>query len=283
MEQLRPQFEAFLKGRENRPEDEEAATRALERALVREGAALLAFKSYEIEPSGSYTHTSRDDIRFSRDFFLVGLGLRVGLPWDLQFDAFLPFGEEYRRDATGSRTTHGVGDPSFALSYHLLREQDWVPNVIATLDYKPAVGRNTTFNSATPVAIGSGFDSIGAGFTATKRRDPLVFFGGYSYLHNFDTTENGVELEPGADHVVRFGAAFAASPDTSLRASFNATFQESLRVNDVVTDRHKPIGTFELGGAMVLTERTVFDALVGIGVTNSAPDFRISVALPVRF
>jgi hypothetical protein len=165
----------------------------------------------------------------------------------------------------------------------MLRESEWIPNLFTSVSYKPDVGRNTTFLSATPVALGTGFTTLSAGLTATKRRDPLVIFGSYNFLHTFSERKNGVEADLGDDHNVRIGTIFAASPDTSLRAAFDLTFQDSLQFGELVIDRHKPIGIFEIGGAMVLTERILLDVVLGLGVTNSAPDYRIGIALPVRF
>jgi hypothetical protein len=283
-EELRPEFEAFLRDREKRrPEDDEAATRALERALVREGGALLPAGTFEVEPFFNYSHAERTEANFRRDAFGPGVEVRAGLPWHFQFSANLPYVVEYTNDASGSRTTHGIGDPTFSLTYQMLREREWVPNLFTTLNYKPDVGRNTTFLSTAPVAIGSGFTTLSAGLTATKRRDPVVVFGSYNFLHTFSERKNGVEVELGNDHNVRMGTIFAASPDTSLRAAFDLTFQDSIRVGDLVVDRHKPVGIFEIGGAMVLSERALFDVVLGVGVTNSAPDYRIAVALPIRF
>jgi hypothetical protein len=39
----------------------------------------------------------------------------------------------------------------------------------------------------------------------------------------------------------------------------------------------------ELGGSVVVTNSTAVDVQLGIGLTSNAPDFRITVALPIRF
>jgi hypothetical protein len=39
----------------------------------------------------------------------------------------------------------------------------------------------------------------------------------------------------------------------------------------------------ELGASIVLTGSMAVDVQLGIGLTSNAPDFRLSVALPIRF
>jgi hypothetical protein len=264
-----------------RPDEEASSNRALERALVREGAALLPFGTYELEPGFIFSSTNRDSFR--RDAFTAFLEGRFGLPAKLQLTANLPLILEDRRDPGGTRAAAGFGDPVLGLSYQALSEGPWVPTLITSVLYKPQVGRNTTFSSTTPVALGSGFHALGASITATKRRDPLVLFGSYTFFHNFEARKAEQETDLGDEHTVRFGTILAASPDTSLRASFDLTFQDDLRFAGRSIGESQTIGVFEVGGSVVLTDRTLFDLTLGLGVTRNAPDFRLNLSLPVRF
>jgi hypothetical protein len=264
-----------------RPDEEASSNRALERALVREGAALLPFGTFEIEPGFNYSHSSGDNLR--RDAFGAYLEGRFGLPQRFQLTVNAPLALEDRRDEGGVRTAAGFGDPVLALSYQALSEGPWLPNLIATVLYKPQVGRNTTFSSTAPIALGTGFHALGASLTATKRRDPLVLFGSYSFLHNFEARKSEAEADIGDQHTVRFGTVLAASPDTSLRAAFDLSFQDTLRFAGVRVGNSRPQGIFEIGGSIVLTDRTLLDLTLGMGVTSNAPDFGLNLSLPVRF
>ena len=265
-------------------DDEEDSNRALERALVRERGLLLSPGAYEIEPNFVYSHSDNNSAAFRRDAFGPGLALRVGLPWRSQLELALPYVFEQRRSGSVSTDSSGFGDWSVGVSHQLLSESKSAPGLIGAINYHAATGRNTVFKSATPVALGSGFDSVQAELVAMKRVDPLVFFGSYAFTHNFASNKNGVEVAPGNANGLRFGAILATSPGTSLRAAFNLIFYNKTKFGGIPrAGSDDPYGLIEFGGSAVLTESMALDVLVGAGVTHNAPDYRISVALPIRF
>lgn len=262
--------------------DEEDINRALERALVRERGLLLSPRTFELEPNFVYSHIS--NAGFRRDSFGPALVLRAGLPWRSQFEVALPYVFEHRRSDAVSTKSDGIGDLTFGVSHQFLTERPFVPGLIGAINYQASTGKNTVFESATPVARGSGFDAIQGSLTAVKRVDPLVFFGSYSFTHNYPEKRNGIEVDPGNTNGLRFGAILATSPDTSLRAAFNLTYFKKTKFGGIpLSGTDEPAGLLEFGGSVVLTESTALDVLVGAGVTRSAPDFRITIALPTRF
>ena len=263
------------------PEDEEV-NRALERSLVREGGLLLSAKTVELEPNFVYSHTTVDDFR--RDAFGPGLTLRSGLPWRSQLEVALPYVFEYRRSGGVTARAGGVGDLYIAVSHQFVAERPLLPGMIGGLGYQVSTGRNTIFESATPAALGSGFDTIQAFLTAIKRVDPLVFFGTYTFAHNFADTKAGVEVEPGNSSLLALGIILATGPSTSLRIASSLTFFDTTKYGGIpLTGTDEPYALLEFGGAVVLSESTALDVAVGAGMTRSAPDFRIRIALPIRF
>jgi hypothetical protein len=263
--------------------DQEDSNRALERALVRERGLLLSPKTFEVEPNFVYSYID-NSTGFRRASFGPGLVIRAGLPWQSQFEVGIPYVYEHRRSGGNSSNSSGIGDLAFSLSHQFLRERGSMPSLIGTLNYQASTGKNTLFTNAEPVARGSGFDSIQGSLVAIKRIDPLVFFGSYGFTHNFSETKNSVRVEPGNVHSLRFGTALATGPDTSLRAALNLSYFDKTRVGGVaLTGTNDPSGLFEFGGSVVLTESTAIDVLVGIGLTRNSPDYRISVALPIRY
>lgn len=267
------------------PEDEQAdSNRALERALVRERGLLLSPATFEVEPNFIYSHSDYGSGGFRRDSYGPGLTLRAGLPRHSQIEMTLPYVvERLRNDSTSSRS-HGRGDLVLGLSHQLLIERGRLPSVIGALSYQAATGANTVFESPTPVARGSGFDSLQASLTAVKRLDPLVFFGSYSYTHFFSETKSGTKVEPGKAHGLRFGTALATAPASSLRAAVNLTFFDKTKFGGTpLPGTDDPTAFLELGGSAVLTESTAVDVLFGAGLTRSTPDFRITVSLPIRY
>lgn len=261
----------------------EDSNRALERALVRENGLLLLPGTFEVEPNVVYSYSDSTS-GFRRDSYGPGLVLRAGLPWRSQFELSLPYVFEHRRSNGISTDSSGIGDLTAGISHQFVNERRSVPSLIGAINYQASTGKNTVFESTRPVARGSGFDAIQGVLTAVKRVDPLVFFGNYSFTHNFSDTKNGVKVDPGDIHGLRFGTALATGPDTSLRAALNLSYYSKTKVGGVsLRGTDDPSGVFEFGGSVVLSESTALDVLVGAGLTNNAPDYRITVALPIRY
>lgn len=283
--EVTPQRIKQSKARETLPEDaREDSNRALERALVRESGLLLPRGRFEVEPNVVYSHSTASANNFRRDAYGPGLALRAGLPWRSQIDVSLPYVFERRRSAGVKTDDSGIGDFTLGISHQILNERSSVPGVIGSLAYTASTGKNTLYDNATPVALGSGFDSLQASLVAIKRVDPLVFFGSYSFAHDFSENRGGTRVEPGNSHGFRIGTALATGPDTSLRAAFNVTYYDTTKVGGVeVSGSEDPSALLEFGSSVVLTERTALDVLVGAGLTRNAPKYRISFALPIRF
>lgn len=262
----------------------EDSNRALERALVRENGQLLPAGRFELEPNLVYSHSTASANNFRRDAYGPGLALRAGLPWRSQLDVTLPFVFERRRSAGTTTDDSGIGDVTLGVSHQILNERASAPGLIGSLSYTESTGKNTLFENTTPVALGSGFDSLQASLTAIKRVDPLVFFGSYSFAHAFPENRSGANVDLGNSHGLRFGTALATGPDTSLRAAFNVIYYDATRIDGVeIAGSDDPAALMEFGSSVVLSERTALDVLIGAGLTRNAPKYRINVALPIRF
>lgn len=131
---------------------------------------------------------------------------------------------------------------------------------------------------------GQRFPLVQAALTAVKRQDSLVFFGTASYAYIFERERNGVEVKPGDSIGLKLGSILAASPDTSLRAAFDFTRSGRARLaGSPVAGSDATAAILELGMAALLSAKTLLDLELGIGLTPDAPDFRVRVALPIRF
>ena len=117
------------------------------------------------------------------------LGFAVGLPWEFQISAFLPY--VFNQGTAGNPSSQGFGDAGVLLSKELLLEGDWVPNLVASVGWTSP----TSFgNSFTPLPYVSGFQG---GFTTSKRFDPLVVFlsGLISRRHHVNSPEQRSSLQ----------------------------------------------------------------------------------------
>jgi hypothetical protein len=252
--------------------DEEEMTRALERALVRLGALVLPEGTVEIEPEASYYYSEPNEGK-RRDTLTSALTFRLGLPWAMQTDLHVPYVIYDRQSGVGSAT--GLGDIQIGLAKRLVAEREFIPELLLTGRWKPPTG-----SSDGPLQTGTGTHALQAQLTALKRQDPLVMIGGLSYTKNLQSGE----IAPGDAVGGRLGIILAATPDTSvlLNVDVNSSFATKVDGQAVAeTDRLR--GVVEVGLVTVLSRDFLFNITTGIGFTTAAPDFQLTISLPIQF
>ena len=196
-----------------------------ERAIqsVQRSGVLLPKGKFDVEPSFTYSHTSRNLInvdgfsilpvlvigdiqalRVERDIFQNGLALRYGVLPNLQADTTVAFQYEADRYVTqsaqqkqqlapkeSSRQDQGIGDVQFGLSYQLLHEHGLVPDLIVQSTARAPTGKSQfDIHSSDQLAQGSGVWGVRTGITAIRSLDPvvLIFNTGYTYNLGHDFT-----------------------------------------------------------------------------------------------
>jgi hypothetical protein len=267
---------------ENKGGLDEELSRALERTLVQQGALLLPPGAFELQPQLGYSHwdPERSTLRHQYD---LTLGARAGLPRDYQVQVRVPY--VYVSGVAGSG--NALGDTDVALSKQLRREAGVWPGTLLSLGWTSRTGRDG-FDGRVPT--GSGFNSLQVGFTAVKRQDPLVYTGTISYADARARTIEGSRIDPGSTLGLRLGGVLAAAPDVSLSLGVGVAFVGATRLDgQSVTGTDTVISTLQLGLGASLT-RSMMLILGGeyrfsgnVGLTNNAPNFRLTAALPVRF
>jgi hypothetical protein len=279
--------------------DEEAAERALDFTLVQEGALLLPFGRAEFTPSFTYTRQTNDfpvvvdpgganllgEQEVRRNEFEFDAGLLVGLPIDSQLELNLPYNLVNQSVADqvlgtevddSSETGHGLGDFSVGLAKTVLRERNWLPDVILRVNWDTGTGEREDND----VALDGGFQALTGSASLVKRQDPLVFVGGASYEATFEKDD----IDPGDTLGFAIGTFLAASPNTSLRVVLNQSFIDEFKVDGQSidgSDRVQSILTF--GASAILGRNVLLDGAVGVGLTDDSPDYSVSISLPIRF
>ena len=297
-------------------EDERVAQAALERMLINRGGLLIPTNVLEVEPSFTYIHSSADTIRINgftilpvlvigdivsqrvrTDTMIPTLTFRYGLPWNFQLETRVPYvyTNQLVVSADGqanSRSFGGIGDVEVALSHQLFQEQGWRPGLLGSMRWKSTTGddpfgQNT---AAQPISIfpqqatGSGFHSLFWNLTAIKINDPVVFFGGPSFLYNFADTKSSSRIRPGHSIGFQAGLAIALNLDTSINFALDQRFISESSVNGrSVNGSSLTVGIFRMGASYVLAPGFSLDTSVGIGLTRDAPDLQFTIAIPVRF
>lgn len=278
-----------------------AAERALERALVRTGALLLSPGLVEVEPSLLYQRTDRahpvlffggggaivgvGDRRVERDLLQAELTVKVGLPFESQFELSLPYNivdqalvDRQALTPVGARYGHGagLGDVKLAFAKTLVQENGWIPDLVGRVSWDTATGERADNR----VGLPAGFHEVQAQLVAIKRNDPLAFLLSGSYQYAFENDD----IKPGRQIGLTFGTVLATSPSTSLRATFETTFGTPLEINGrELKGSEITAATLNLGASIVLAPRILFDIVGSLGLTDDAPDYAIKLSLPIRF
>jgi len=278
---------------------EEAAQRALERALVQTGAALLPSGTFEFVPTLTYQYQRAstpgqialttggsvlitENVARSHQLEANAL-MRAGLPWGMQAEIGVPW--DYKRLSVASRVNGaglseqvtdvtGLGDPTFSLTKQVLTESDVRPGLFLS------AGWNSNFGQVKHhIPLGTGFNEVLAGVTAVKRQDPLVFTGGFTYEKTLE--HNG--LTPGDQYIGTLAMLMAVSPETSLRFNQQVTFgREATFHGKAIPGSEKTAGTFSFGLLSILGRGLVVDFTAGIGETPDAPNFFVQLGFPIR-
>ncbi|WP_420347708.1 transporter [Pelagibius sp.] len=279
--------------------DPEAAERALERTLVLTGDLLLPVGKADIEPFVSYEFDDTSDLpanvlidsggsliatnrRVERDVISTGLNLRAGLPYDSQVEISLPYkfvrrqeNQDLSSQTSSDNSGNGIGDLRLGVATTLLRENGWFPDVVGRVTWDSDTGKD----SDNGVSLNSGFHEIIGSLSAIKRQDPFAFVARLSYEHAFENDD----VQPGDRFGVGAAAILAASPETSLRVSFSASYRDDLEFNGNTidgTDENQAI--LSLGISSILARGTLLNFSAGAGLTDDSPDYTVFLSLPVR-
>jgi hypothetical protein len=255
------------------PDDQELE-RALERTLVREGALVLPTWGFQVTPQFSYAHWDKIQDPFISNTYSGALSLAMGLPWQSQISVSVPYVFDQGRD--GNPSSSGLADVGFLLSKELLVENGPIPNLVGSVGWTSPTSRSSAVG---PIPYVSGFQ---AGFTASKRLDPLVVFLSGSYFSAAEVA--GVQFNPADVVGGRIGASLAISPATAITAGFNVAYLTDTHSADLVLpNSDRLLSSVDVGFNTLLWNRTMLSITTQFGITGHTPDFRIITALPIRF
>jgi hypothetical protein len=250
--------------------------------------------------------------------------LRRGLTNRFEVEAKLPY--VYRSDATVSREVFtgtaverafetsgkGIGDVELAARYQLNDGGVDKPFFIGGLRFKTrtgkdpfevttdcqrrCIGENIT-GSGLPLELptGSGFYSLQPSVTWLFPSDPAVFFGSFSYLHNFKrdvarTVLNGEkeslgEVAPGGVFGFNFGMGLALNDKASFSVGYdhNSVGRTKQSGRTVPGSVRLQLGTLLIGYSYRLSDKKTLSVAVGAGLTRDTPDVTLMVRLPMSF
>ncbi|XYJ12302.1 hypothetical protein ACSUZJ_10045 [Telluria sp. B2] len=266
------------------------------------------------------------DVReVKRNTTTASVTLRRGLTNRFEVEAKLPY--VYRSDATVSREVftgtaverafetsgHAVGDVELAARYQLNDGGVDKPFFIGGLRFKSrtgkdpfevitdctrrCIGENVT-GSGLPLELptGSGFYSLQPSLTWLFPSDPAVFFGSFSYLHNFkrsnvERTVLGGEKEPLGEVAPGgvFGFNFGMGLALNDKASFSVGYDHNSVGRTKQAGRAVPgsvrtqLGTLLIGYSYRLSDKRTLSVAVGAGLTRDTPDVTLMLRVPMSY
>lgn len=304
-------------GKKARPPGQEAV-------LIEKGGVLLPPGTFIFEPGIQYSHTSRTRISISgftlfeaivlgrvisedikRDLITSFINLRYGLIRNLQIEMKIPW--MYRKDrevfTSGSSSVehtvdeNDMGDIEATLSYQIVRERGWVPDIVLTIRGKSRTGKDPyglkteTVEGTERLAelpTGSGHYGISTGFTFVKSSDPAVLFFNIGYFYNFERdvgVQGGVDygkVKPGDSIEFGFGMAYALNEKLSTSVSYQQRIGFKTKQNGTkVVNSDVNVGSVYLGISHVVSEKASVNISVGIGLTKDAPDVTVELRIPL--
>ena len=246
----------------------------------------------------------------ARNTLSSSVALRYALTDRLEVEARIPY--VYRDDrvttlSQNSTTTtqtfnlngSDIGDVELSARYQLTRGRNGGPIFVAGARVKSMTGagpfdvERDAQGVASELATGSGFWSVQGSLSMLYPTDPAVLFANVSYMYNapdtIDQTYGAVtvgEVDPGDSIGFGFGFGFAMNPrfSTSLGYSHSYVLATETELNGTVQESTElQVGSMQLGLSFRASERLTLSAGVDFGVTEDAPDVRVSFRAPFRW
>lgn len=265
------------------------------------------------------------DVREVKRNTLTGaLTGRFGLSNRLEIEARIPY--VYRSDSTVSReifqgsasdvafgnTGRGIGDLEVTGRYQLNSPEPGAPYFIGSLRFKSRTGKDpfevvtdcitrcigNTTGTGLPIDLptGSGFYSLQPGLTWLFPSDPAVFFGSFSYTHNFKRSDisrkvlNGESeyigtVAPGDILGANFGMGLSLNDKSSFSVGFDLNSIGRTKQNGVTVPSsvRTQLATMLFGYSYRYSDKTSFSVSIGTGLTRDTPDLSLTLRLPISF
>ncbi|MGV8939965.1 MAG: acetate kinase [Lysobacter sp.] len=249
----------------------------------------------EIEAKVPYVYTSSDTV--SREIF-------TGSAVDKVFNA----------------SGDGIGDVEATARFQLNRGGPDKPFYVGWLRYKSSTGKDpfevvtdcvtrcvaNATGTGLPLELptGSGFKAIQPGITWLYPSDPVVFFGSFSYLHNFkrsnvfrtvltgapeefpQTVGDSIgDVEAGDIWGFNVGMGLALNEKAGISMGFDTSFVGKTKQNgaDAPGAVRVTLGTLLLGASYRYSDDYSLNVALGVGVTRDTPDVTLTVRLPITF
>lgn len=158
------------------------------------------------------------------------------------------------------------------------------------------VGNATGTGLPLELPTGTGFEAVQPGVTWLYPTDPVVFFGSFSYLHNFPRDNvrrrvlSGAEeslgkIEAGDIFGFNVGMGLALNEKASISLGYDQSIVGKTQQNgeDAPGSVRVVLGTLLIGASYRYNERSTLNLSLGVGVTRDTPDLTLTARLPTSY
>jgi hypothetical protein len=259
-----------------------------------------------------------------RNSTTAAVTVRYGLTDRAEIEARLPY--VYRSDSTVSReiftgtatdsafnaTGQGIGDLEVTGRYQLNDGGGKLPYLIGSLRFKSRTGKDpfevtsdcvtrcignaTGTGQPLDLPTGSGFYTLQPGLTWLYPSDPAVFFGSFTYAHNFKRT--GVsrqvlggerefigDVQPGNVFGFNIGMGLALNERSSFSMGVDVSSIGRTRQNGAVVPGsvRTQLASLVLGYSFRYGDKRTINLAVAAGLTRDTPDVTLTLRVPFTY
>ena len=233
--------------------------------------------------------------------------LDIGLPFIAGWSSFglSPKNTDPNRASNLTAQGYGIGDLGIGARYQLNRGGSSLPVFVAGLGARFPTGKSPYEVSRysevdqsleKEIPTGSGFFSLTPTVSFVYPSEPGVLFGNVRYTWNIEREIDEVQPGPGSQTTygridpgdvvgVGIGLGLSLNDKLSISLSYDHSIVLGTTQNGQDVSQSSPlqIGTLGLGATWRQSPSVSYSFLVGIGVTDDAPDVSVGLRVPITF
>jgi hypothetical protein len=269
--------------------------------FLRAQDVLLSPGAWQFDTGAAYAHFSNDfpvplfnntgqvtDVvegLLRRRLFYTPLAVRYGWSKNVQLFANMPFGFSNSQVSTfgtsDSTTVGGAGDLTAGASVHLLKAEEDLPDVIATMNFTAPTGAFSSpiFGLVPGSTLGQGFWAMSASLVCINRYDPIIVFYGGGYRHLFERPFDGLLFAPGEQIFYQFGVGFSVNDRVTLSTAFQGFYITDVRANNVTVPGSNLEPLTVRMAATIARRCKILEPFVQFGLTDSAPSANFGIII----
>lgn len=206
------------------------------------------------------------------------------------------------QSGTSKKDVTDLGDTTFGIQWQPTKSYAGGLSKIVNFTLICPTGRSPyDIDPAKELSTGSGAYALGVGYNVSMPVDPVFLFGGVNYNYPFPITrlkyhqyrtdgEAGIYLKsvtPGHSFSMNMGFGYSLSYSFSISMGYSLSYSTKTSYDWVGRDGYDSAdsisSTLNFGSNWSITPKRKASIRLGIGITNNAPDFTLSVSLPFKF